>query len=683
MKRTIFRFLTTVAWLGAASLSAQADTPSETREPDWLQAVQRTVFDGRSDDLATAGLGAAGLTDKAPAPTYADKLRPTAAELRRAAMFLRGSSVEGFGRLYGPNVDPRTGAALPDDGKIAGVEYLAYADGGDGRQNVAMLLQVPASFRAERPCIVAVPVNGSASLYRDIVDFGYWGLRRDCAVVYTDKGLGNGVHDLETDTINRLDGTRATAKEAGGEAHFRADLDESKRQEFLKAFPNRIAFKHAHSKQNPEAGWGRDVVRAIQFAFYQLNQDARGSGDGPYLTRDNTLVIATGSSNGGGAALYGGEYDKEGWIDGIVAAEPQVQVEPNNAVMVERGSTKRPGTGRTLLDYFTTAILYQPCAAVATPDAPRREKLVFAENRCQSLKEKGLLSADMTEAQAKEALAKLRDYGWEPESDILHASHYDIAPDATAAKYASDHGRFGVEDRICGLSYAAADKDGRPMPIPADVLATIFATAPGGAPVGPVDIINDLDSTGPRRSAVSASASTGRQDYNLDGALCLRELATGQSANAQRVQAGNREFLASGDLHGKPTIIVHGRADARVPVGFTSRPYLALNSLVEGDQSRLRYVEVANAQHFGASEPGYDTRFVRLTIYHLRALEQMYAHLTQRASLPDHQVVRPTPRGGERGQAPALEARNIASIVERPSQANQIRAERGRVTVPD
>jgi hydroxybutyrate-dimer hydrolase len=128
---------------------------------------------------------------------------------------------------------------------------------------------------------------------------------------------------------------------------------------------------------------------------------------------------------------------------------------------------------------------------------------------------------------------------------------------------------------------------------------------------------------------------------------------------------------------------VHGRADARVPVGFTSRPYLALNSLVEGERSRLRYVEVANAQHFGASEPGYDTQYVRLTIYHLRALEQMYAHLTQGASLPDHQVVRPVPRGGERGQAPALEARNIAAILEKPAQTDLIRAERGRVIIPD
>src|SRR3712207_5634911 len=351
--------------------------------------------------------------------------------------------------------------------------------------------------------------------------------------------------------------------------------------------------------------------------------------------------------------------------------------------MVERGNIKRSGTGRTLLDYFTTAILYQPCAAVATPDAPRREKLVFAENRCQSLKEKGLLSADTMEAQAKEALAKLRDYGWEPESDILHASHYDIAPDATAAKYASDHGRFGVEERLCGLSYAAADKDGHPVPAPADVLATIFATAPGGAPAGPIDIINDLDPGGPRRSAVSTSTSTGRQDYNLDGALCARELAVGTSPNAQRVQAGNKEFLASGDLHGKPTIIVHGRADARVPVGFTSRPYLGLNSLVEGDGSKLRYVELANVQHFGASEPGYDTRYVRIAIYHLRALDEMYAHLTGGTPLPEHQVVRPTPRGGEPGKAPALEAKNVTPIAASPAAADQIRAERGRVVVPE
>jgi hypothetical protein len=56
-----------------------------------------------------------------------------------------------------------------------------------------MLLQLPVDFGGERPCIVAIPVNGSSSLYRDVLDFGHWGLRRGCAVVYTDKGAGTGV----------------------------------------------------------------------------------------------------------------------------------------------------------------------------------------------------------------------------------------------------------------------------------------------------------------------------------------------------------------------------------------------------------------------------------------------------------------------------------------------------------
>jgi hydroxybutyrate-dimer hydrolase len=149
------------------------------------------------------------------------------------------------------------------------------------------------------------------------------------------------------------------------------------------------------------------------------------------------------------------------------------------------------------------------------------------------------------------------------------------------------------------------------------------------------------------------------------------------------VQAGNKEFLASGDLHGKPTIIVHGRADARVPVGFTSRPYLGLNSLVEGDRSKLRYVELSNVQHFGASEPGYDTRYVRIAIYHLRALEDMYTHLTSGTPLPEHQVVRPTPRGGEPGKAPALEAKNVIPILAKSAEADRIGAERGRVIIPE
>jgi hydroxybutyrate-dimer hydrolase len=77
---------------------------------------------------------------------------------------------------------------------------------------------------------------------------------------------------------------------------------------------------------------------------------------------------------------------------------------------------------------------------------------------------------------------------------------------------------------------------------------------------------------------LSVSRSTGRHDYDIDGALCLRDLIAGQSPEAKRVQAGIAEFLASGRLDGRPTIVVHGRNDDHVPVSFSSRPYVGLKT---------------------------------------------------------------------------------------------------------
>lgn len=293
------------------------------------------------------------------------------------------------------------------------------------------------------------------------------------------------------------------------------------------------------------------------------------------------------------------------------------------------------------------------------------------------------LAVSSKAAQAQESLDKLRAYGWEPERDVLHASQYVIAPDATAAKYANDHGRFGVENHLCGLSFAAADKDGRPIAASSELLANLFASAPGGVPAASIDIINDLDPTGPRRNALSMSPSTQRQDYNLDGALCLRELATGSSANAQRVHRGVAEFQTAANAHGAPTIIVHGRADARVPVGFSSRPYVGENSLVEGRKSRVRYVEITNVQHFNTTIPGYDSRFVNIVPYQLQALDMMWDTLTRGAPLPPSQVVHALPRGGEAGKAPTLTRDNLAPIELDPPASRRVRVSRGKVEIPE
>ena len=434
---------------------------AEDAAPSWLRLGAHTVYDGVTDDLVTGGIGADAMLGKRPG--YADPLHPTAAELRRVALFQSGSAGQAFGRLFGPDIDEASGRKLPGQGKVAGEEYLAYADDGEDKQNVAMLLQVPANLSTNRHCLVAIPVKGSSSLFRDVVDFGYWGLRRGCAVVYTDKGHGNGFDILETDSVSLLDGRQVPAAEPGHDAHFRADLDDAARAKFLAQWPHRVAFKAAHSKQNPEKDWGEDLLKTIRFAFYQLGQRD------PKFTRDNTLVIATGSSNGGGAVLYAAEHDVStgaNLIDAVVVREPQVQLKPDDRVVVVRGSTERRGSGRTLLDYFTFGNLYQPCAALAVPDVPLRDRIGFAPNRCASLHDKGLLDADTLEGQAKESLDRMHAHGWDADTDVGHAFGYFAAPDATATKYANGHGRFDVRDRLCGYSYAAVDKDGRPIAVP-------------------------------------------------------------------------------------------------------------------------------------------------------------------------------------------------------------------------
>ncbi len=103
------------------------------------------------------------------------------------------------------------------------------------------------------------------------------------------------------------------------------------------------------------------------------------------------------------------------------------------------------------------------------------------------------------------------------------------------------------------------------------------------------------------------------------------------------------EVRLTGNLRGKPAIIVHGRADGLIPVNHTSRPYFGTNKVVEGAASRLSYIEVLNAQHFETFIPaiaGYDTRFIPMHYYDNQALNLMWNHLRNGAALPPSQVVR-------------------------------------------
>ena len=80
---------------------------------------------------------------------------------------------------------------------------------------------------------------------------------------------------------------------------------------------------------------------------------------------------------------------------------------------------------------------------------------------------------------------------------------------------------------------------------------------------------------------------------------------------------------------------------------------------------------------------GYDTRFVPLHVYFTRALDAMYAHLTNGAPLPVSQVVRTTPRGGQSGAAPPLTEDNVPQIQANPAPGDTITFDTGTLTVPD
>lgn len=665
--------------------------------------VSSIEYDGDSDDLLTAGFGAAGLA-QAVAPGLVLSDPPTAAQLRRLAIhtnyraIVDTSATGGYGTLYGPTV-ASGGTQPPASGKVAGVEVIAYADDGSGRENVTMMVQVPASFDPKAPCIVSATSSGSRGVYGAIGSSGEWGLKRGCAVAYTDKGTGNGVHDLQNDTVNLIDGTRASAAAAGSASNFTARLTEGERAAFNAATPNRYAVKHAHSERNPEKDWGRDTLRALEFAFWVLNERySTKTGTGLAVAQirpHNTLVIASSVSNGAGAALAAAEQDEAGLIDGVAVSEPNVQLAPGAALRIERAGLPAYTAGsRPLYDYFSYANLLQPCAALAAdaaggPFAFSGFLAGVAANRCAALALAGLVSGADTAAQASDALARLQAYGWEPDANLLHASHFQFASPAIAVTYANTHGRFRVTDNLCGFSFATVSAaTGAVIPgVPAQI-NSIFGTGNGVPPSGAAIGLAWNDSLGGAINHLLGTSTTtaGLFDFSYPGAACLRALWTGGDANALRVQAGVAEVAQrNANLRGKPTLIVHGRNDTLVPVNFSSRPYVLRNAQVEGEASRVRYVEVTNAQHFDAflAFPGYDTRYVPLHLYFNRAMDAMWAHLTVGTPLPGSQVVRTTPRGGTPGAAPAITEAQLPPIVATPAAGDAITISGNTLRIPE
>jgi hydroxybutyrate-dimer hydrolase len=666
-----------------------------------LASLRHQAYDGVGNDLLTGGLGRSGLVSTAVAPPFADPVNPTAAELRTRAIYINyralvdASVAGGFGVLYGPNIDTSGNDTL-GEGKIAGDEYLAYADDGTGGLNVTMMVQIPSTFDPASPCIVTAVSSGSRGVYGAISVAGEWGLKHRCAVAYSDKGSGSGAHDLQNDTANDIDGVRGSVAFLGKNAAFVAGLSASDRAAFNAATPNRFAFKHAHSQRNPEKDWGKNTLEAIEFAFFLLNEkfspvDPTSGRHVVTITPAKTITIAASVSNGGGAALAAAEQDTQGLISGVVAGEPQAQVASTAGLTVKRGASTVAATGKGLYDYFTTAALYQPCAALST-EAGAAANLVtvtaaLAQARCATLAAQGYLTSTTLAAQAEEALGKLHEAGWEAESDVLHSSHFSTyATTAVTVTYANAYARASVKDDLCGYSYGATDATTfAPVAAPAASVASLFGGGNGVPPTNGINLINNLSKNGPVNDVVSISASSGVTDYNADGVICLARLFSGTDVISTALQGGISQVKRTGNLHGKPAILVQGRSDTLVPVNHGSRAYYGVNQLAEGGASQVRYYEVQNAQHFDAfitAFPGYQQRLVPLHRYVINSLDLMYAHLKTGAPLPPSQVVRTTPRGTASPVLP-ITAANVPPIAASPGVADAITFSAGTLTIPE
>jgi len=689
MQMTITRAGTTgmsLCTLLALAACGSNHAPEELNQmPGYLGTITRADYDGKSNDLLTAGLGKTGLAGATPA--YANTEQPTPLELRRNAIYANYRAVldiaanSGYGSLYGPNVDAG-GNVGTGEGLVAGSEYIAYADDGTGKKNVTLMVQVPASFDPDRACIVTGTSSGSRGIYGAIGSSGEWGLKKGCAVAYADKGSGTGLYVFDDDSVNLQNGVRAGRVAAGKSALFAPDLSDADRLAWATAYPNRIAFKHAHSQQNPEKDWGKVTLQAVEMAYYVLNERygvlARdGSSRIVRLTPKNTITIASSISNGAGSALLAAEQDSKGLISGVAASEPQVQPQPSTAYSVRQGGVVVNAPGRALFDYATYAALYQPCIASVAGNA----------GRCTALVSKGLLNGADLAAQQADAKQRLRAYGWLPDSDPLQAAHAGTNI-LVAVTYAYAYGKFSVTDKVCGFTFAQTDGSGNPTAFTSAQKAASFAAQNGI--LGSVVYENSVG--GAKVYAAGVSPSTSLADQSLDGFLCLRSLATGRDAvsganldgalagQSVRVRAGMAEVAASGKLNGKPAIIVHGRSDTLIPVNHASRAYLGLNAAVEGSNSKLRYIEVTHANHFDSFSSALPTLIVPLHVYLNRALDAMYAHLSAKQALPPSQVVRTVTRADA---STLITTVNLPAIASAPAAGNAISVTGTVVDVPD
>lgn len=555
----------------------------------------RTTRHAGDDDLLTAGLGLAGL--RGPAPAFADPERPTPAELRRRAIWTNWRGIVdltptgGFGTLYGSTAP------------VPGREFSAFARLPGAASPHRVLAQVPDAFDAGARCLVVAPVSGSRGVYGTIGFAGPWALPRGCAVVYTDKGLGTDVYDLDSGSGVALDGTRAAEGALGlvpaGAAAARG--------------AHRVAFRHAHSGDNPESRWGEMVLQAMHFGLHAL--DRAFPGQAPF-TPANTRIIAVGLSNGGGAVLKAAELAGGEDLDAVVAAAPNIAA---------------PGA-TPLFDFALDAALYQPCVFAdpafdgAPGVLPPEAMVALAQRRCASLAAAGLLPAGDPVAQARAAREHLRARGWEDAPLALGALHSGLDLwRALVATYVQAYTRATVDAPVCGYGFSAVDAAGAPRATTGAERSAWWADGSGIAPGAGIAVID----------ALAAGA-----DPAFPALDCLRLLRAGGEPQSIALAEGIAAIRATAQPRALRILVVHGHDDGLVPAAFTGRAWTTAVA-ANGHAGELRYWELPHVQHFDAflGLPAFAGRLLPLIPYAHQALDLAWDAVVTGAPLPPSRAV--------------------------------------------
>ncbi len=591
--------------------------------------ITKHYYDGRDDDLATAGLGLQGL--RGAPPSFSHPLSPSRQELRRSAIYhnirqiLSVDESLGFGRLYG-----RYMVGAEGELRVPGYELVVPLRYSDHSIAATVLLQIPDSFDWERPCLAVGAASGSRGLYGAAGVIGMWALEKRCAVVVTDKGTGAAFFWPTENLAVNIDGSIEAPNTA---SHFFTGVESA----LARAFPHRVATKHAHNGRQEDRYWGDFVLAAVDIAFDLLRREFP---DRPALHPRNTLVMGAAISNGGGAVLKAAERDTQRRFDGIVLSEPNIPVPVGYTYQwQENGQIKRHSTDYLVNVAFTQA-LYLPCAALFHDSSmmPAEAKAHWSatfSRRCGDLRNLNLLRGDSLREQSAESLRKLEEKGYSTNSNPLALMFSrNLTWNGLLMNYTYSLGGFTFDEHLCGLSYAHVDSHGRPKAMPLALKNHVFTQSSGMLPGVGITIINDNDTRGPH-SLLTTNWSEGVSDLGLKNMRCM-----GDYLESEPLQQALHALHVTGDLQGLPAIIVHGEADNIVQVKNTSRPYVVLNAKAEA-YSNVHYYEVNNAQHLDriVAYPLFKQHFVPLQYYFESALDIMFAHLTDGTEIPSSRQV--------------------------------------------